>query len=115
MFVRVEKRMDLFLQAVEQGIIIFQGTNLVVYVARLDWQLERKLRRIAAGINRRGETNDLADAVALVHHLKGNGPPLTCQYLEGLNFNGWEPSISRGIEKVGKEYIRVYGEAGIVG
>ncbi|KAJ2967842.1 hypothetical protein NUW58_g10351 [Xylaria curta] len=112
-FVRTEKRMDLFLQAVEQGIVIFQGVNLVVYAARMDWQLERKLRRIAEGTNRRGETKDISDAIALVKHIKGDGPPLTREYLEGLNFNGWEQSMYRGIEKVRKEYVRVYGEAGI--
>ncbi|KAI0465822.1 hypothetical protein F4859DRAFT_347037 [Xylaria cf. heliscus] len=112
-FVRTEKRMDLFLQAVDQGIVIFQGVNLVVFAARMDWQLERKLRRIAAGTNRRGDVKDISDAIALVKHIKGAGPPLTRQYLEGLNFNGWEPSMSRGIEIVRKEYVRVYGEAGI--
>ncbi|KAI0457679.1 hypothetical protein F5B21DRAFT_68109 [Xylaria acuta] len=112
-FVRTEKRMDLFLQAVDQGIVIFQGANLVVYAACMEWQLERKLRRIAAGTNRRGDVKDISDAIALVKHIKGEGPPLTWQYLEGLNFNGWETSMSRGIEIVRKEYVRVYGEAGI--
>ncbi|KAI1177467.1 hypothetical protein F4777DRAFT_542183 [Nemania sp. FL0916] len=112
-FVRVDKRMNLFLRAVEQGIIIYRGNNLVVYAACMDWQLERKLRRIAAGTNTRGEAKDVSDAVALVRYIKGDGPPLTRQYLEGLNFNGWEVSMSRGIERVRREYIRLYGETGI--
>ncbi|RWA07872.1 hypothetical protein EKO27_g7235 [Xylaria grammica] len=112
-FIRSEKRMDLFLEAVEQDVVIFQGANLVVYAARMDWQLERKLRRIAAGTNKRREARDISDAVALVKHVRGGGPPLTEEYLESLNFNGWEVSMSLGIDKVRKEYIRTYGETGI--
>ncbi|KAI1734498.1 hypothetical protein F4680DRAFT_340727 [Xylaria scruposa] len=112
-FVEVNKRTDLFLEAVEQDIVVFQGTNLVVYAARLDWQLERKLCRIVSDTRRKRGNRDLTDAVALVHHLKGDGPPLTRQYLEGLNFNGWEQPKSSGIERVRLEYIRVYGEVGI--
>jgi hypothetical protein len=112
-FIRAEKRMDLFLRAVEQGIVVFQGANLVMYAAWMDWQLERKLRRIAGGTNKRGEMKDISDAIALVNALKGDGPPLTRQYLEGLNFNGFEVSMSRGIEKVRRAYIQVHGSIGI--
>ncbi|KAI1810423.1 hypothetical protein GGS20DRAFT_186047 [Poronia punctata] len=113
-FVRKERRMDLFLQSVEQGILIFEGANMVIYAARMDWQLERKLRRIAAGTNQRNATKDVSDAVALVRHIKGDGPPLTRDYLEALNFNGFEQSMRDGIDRVRREYIKVYGEAGII-
>ncbi|KAI1288047.1 hypothetical protein F5Y03DRAFT_389258 [Xylaria venustula] len=113
-FIQREKRLNLFLEAVEQNIILFQGVNLVVYAARMEWQLERKIRRIDARTNKRGEVKDIADAVALIRCIKGDGPPLSLDYLRSLNFNGWEtPVSSRAIEKVRNEYLRVYGEFGI--
>ncbi|KAI1827434.1 hypothetical protein F4861DRAFT_364464 [Xylaria intraflava] len=112
-FVQMNKRMDLFLRAIEQGIVIFRGVNLVLYAATMEWQLESKLRRIANGMNRRGEIKDISDAIVLVRHLKGDGPPLSQEYVAGLNFNGWELTTSRGMERVRKEYVRVYGEIGI--
>ena len=46
-FISRERRPDLFLESVEQGIIIYSGENLCIYAGRLDWDLERKVRRIA--------------------------------------------------------------------
>ncbi|KAI1438358.1 hypothetical protein GGR50DRAFT_425119 [Xylaria sp. CBS 124048] len=112
-FIQMDKRLDLFLQSIDQDIVIFQGSNLVVYAAAMEWQLERKLRRIATGTNKREQAKDISDAVALVRHLKGNGPPLSRKYVEGLNYNGWELSMSRGIDRVRDEYASVYGEPGI--
>ncbi|KAI0867230.1 hypothetical protein GGS24DRAFT_508167 [Hypoxylon argillaceum] len=113
-FIQREKRLNLFLEAVEQNIVLFQGVNLVVYAARMEWQLERKIRRIDAGTNKRGEFKDIADAVSLIRFIKGGGPPLSLDYLRSLNFNGWETPVSLpAIEKVRNEYLRVYGEFGI--
>ena len=111
-FIKRPKRMGLFLRSVEQNIIVYAGTNVVLYAAALEWSLERKLRRIeAAGMRARAE--DMSDALALVRVLKKNGPPLSVEYLSKLNYNGFESVLGWGIGRAKKEYERVYGEVGI--
>lgn len=112
LFISRPKRLNLFLQSIEQNIVIYHGTNIIVYAADLEWSLERKLRRIeVAGRNARPE--DLSDAVAIVRGLKNSGPPLSVDYLSSLNYNGFEPVLGKGIEMAKEEYERVHGEVGI--
>jgi len=112
LFINRPKRLDLFLQSIEQNIVIYPGSNIVVYAADLEWSLERKLRRIeVAGKDVR--TEDLSDAVAIVRVLKNGGPPLSVEYLSSLNYNGFEFVLGKGIETAKEEYERVYGEVGI--
>lgn len=85
LFISRPKRLDLFLQSVEQHIVIYDGTNIVVYVANLEWMLERKLRRVE-GAGRNAREQDLSDAVAMVRALKNGGPPLGVDYLSRLNY-----------------------------
>ncbi|KAJ8130496.1 hypothetical protein O1611_g3135 [Lasiodiplodia mahajangana] len=75
-FIKAEKRLELFLQSVSQGIIIFKGPNLEVYAAPIEWQLECKLCRIQACTATRDIFLDVLDALALIKHKKGDGPPL---------------------------------------
>lgn len=51
--------------------------------------------------------------MAMVRALKNGGPPLGVDYLSRLNYNGFEPILTKGIEIAKKEYERVHGEVGI--
>jgi len=116
-FIQTSNRLPLFLKSVEQDIIAFQGANIVVYAARLDFALERKLRRVAEADTARVRGTDLSDAVALVHYLKsqGDGHPLSWEYVASLDENQLGMGIARvGITQTAAEYERVHGAQGIV-
>ncbi|CAJ2500457.1 Uu.00g033100.m01.CDS01 [Anthostomella pinea] len=76
----------------------------------MEWSLECKLRRIESARRQL----DIDDATALVHHnMQSTGQPLGVQYLQALNFNGFETPISRAIATVKRQYERQYGQVGI--
>ncbi|KAK8038074.1 hypothetical protein PG994_014841 [Apiospora phragmitis] len=114
LWIHAPKRLGLFLESVEQNIVIFQGASMTIYAARLDWQLERKLRRITNGKQTAQSNKDISDAVAILSYLKGDGPPLRAADLEAMNFNGFEGSMSKGVKKVKEEYKKRFEEDGIV-
>jgi hypothetical protein len=116
MFVERDKRMQLFLESVDQGIAVFEGANIVIYAGMLDWALERKVRRVAHSVERKlRKPVDLPDAAALVKLMRDNGaPPLTFEYVRGLNFNGFDiPPTDEAIQQVADYYVKTYGEIGI--
>lgn len=114
-FVGRSKRPTLFMQSIEQGVIAYQGRNLLVYAGRIDFALERKLRRISDPSDRARDL-DLSDAITLVHWLKGEGGhPLSFEFVQGLDENQMGMRIRReGIERAAREYIKVYKAQGIV-
>lgn len=114
-FIKDTNRPSLFLQSVEQNIVVFDGKCLTVFAARLDFALERKLRRVHERSNDRSRAVDLSDAVSLVHYLKGNSHPLDWQYLRGLDENKIGIMVGdAGIQTTATEYLSVYGSQGIV-
>lgn len=113
-FIRQSNRLNMFLQSVQQGMVVHEGRNLVVYAGRLDFALERKLRRLN-GDNIRPRDLDLSDAVALVHTLKDPDHPLSWQYCQSLDDNELGMGVGNlGIKVVADEYERVHGKQGIV-
>lgn len=116
MFVARDRRMDLFLESVQQGITIYDGRNLVIYAGHLGWALERKIRRVAhARDRRRSKRIDIADAAALVRLMRRPGdPPISFRYIRGLNLNGFDvPPTDEAIREVADYYVEAYGEVGI--
>jgi hypothetical protein len=116
LFVSRERRMGLFLESVQQGIIIYEGANLVIYAGRLDWALERKVRRVAhARDRRRTKRVDVTDAAALVRLMRRpEEPPLSFQTIRDLNLNGFEvPPTDEAIREVADYYAQAYGEVGV--
>jgi hypothetical protein len=116
LFVGRERRMTLFLESVEQNIPIFSGANIVIYAGRLDWALERKVRRLAHSTERKiRKPVDLPDAAALIRLMRDNGAPeLSWEYVRALNFNGFDiPPTDEAIQQVADYYLRTYGEVGI--
>ena len=117
LFVARERRMDLFLESVDQGVAVYEGTNLIIYAGRLDWALERKVRRVAHVPDRRRYKDvDLPDAAALIRTMrKADDPPLSFEYIRGLNFNGFDVAPTEAsIQAVAGHYLQTYGEIGLV-
>ncbi|KAG6036383.1 hypothetical protein E4U41_005734 [Claviceps citrina] len=116
-FVSRERRATLFLESVQQDIIVYSGKNLVVYAGRLDWALESKLRRMSHSRNRRGYKNvDLPDAAALIHLMRGDGDglPISFQYVRDLNLNGFDLQPTEDVlREIAEFYFQEYGEVGL--
>lgn len=116
-FITRSKRTAWFLESVQQDITVYEGANLVVYAGRLDWALERKLRRAAHAEDRRKDKDvDVPDAAALIHFMIGDaGRPLTFDYVRGLNYNGFDvPPTDRALREVAQHHVETYGNVGLV-
>ncbi|KAG5992922.1 hypothetical protein E4U43_003620 [Claviceps pusilla] len=116
-FVSRERRTHLFLESVQQDIVVYSGKNLVVYAGRLDWALESKVRRVSHSDSRRGCKNvDLPDAAALIHLMRrgGDGLPISFQYIRELNLNGFDlQPTEESLREIADFYFRTYGEIGL--
>lgn len=121
-FIRTDKRLELFLSSVDQGLVLFEGENLVVYATRLDWALESKLARIetldADNTKRHSDIDDCVELIRLMNNdNSGNDPAkrVSVQYLRGLNFNEYKVhKFENGIAAVAKAYKEKYGQDGIL-
>ncbi|KAI1993894.1 hypothetical protein LOZ53_001981 [Ophidiomyces ophidiicola] len=111
-FITKEAKARLFRGAVEQNIILFKGSNLMVLAAPIEWALERKLRRIYAAQRDRKAEFDMSDALALLKYMRDrNGGPLDRGYISTLNVNKFDvmPDAST-MERIRAAYLEKYGE-----
>ncbi|KAL4957530.1 hypothetical protein BDW69DRAFT_156058 [Aspergillus filifer] len=109
-FVTKRTRQIVFEQAEKQGIVLFQGENLEVLAAPIEWALERKLRRIFTGNRDRKAQLDMTDAVALLKVLRDrNNGPLDRESIRTMNLNGFDvcPDEST-MQIVAHEYLRIH-------
>ncbi|OAA64212.1 hypothetical protein SPI_02859 [Niveomyces insectorum RCEF 264] len=116
-FVSRSRLGNLFLESIEQGIALYEGTNLVVYAGRLDWALERKMRRVSHVHDRRKKKDvDITDAAAIIAYMvKSTGKPLSFEYVRGLNENGFDvPPTDVALQTVADFYVAAYGTQGLV-
>lgn len=111
-FVTQKTRQTLFEQAEKQGIILFKGENLEILAAPIEWALERKLRRIHTGNRDRKAEIDMADAIAILKHLRTkNNRPLDLESVRTMNANGFDVLPDhRTMRQVADEYRRVHNE-----
>ncbi|KAJ6010784.1 hypothetical protein N7451_002196 [Penicillium sp. IBT 35674x] len=111
-FVSRPSRQTLFKKALEQNITLFQGENLEILAAPIEWALERKLRRIYNGGRGRKAEMDMADALAFLKYLRtrDNGP-LVLESVRTMNWNGFDVlPDSRTMQLVAFEYRKKYSE-----
>ncbi|KAF7854180.1 hypothetical protein EAF04_010477 [Stromatinia cepivora] len=102
---------QLFELAKEQNVILFNGNNIVVYAAPIEWALERKLRRIFVGGRDRKAVLDMSDAVAMIKYLKDTKGPLDREHIRTLNMNGFDVVPDEfTMNRVAEEYQRVHGD-----
>ena len=115
-FVKDDLRMLLFLESVQQNVLLYDGVNLQIYAGRLDFALERKLRRIAQRQGNRNVDHDVSDALAIVHYMVSNdGRPLSKDECVGLDENGFGLLIDEAaVDLVAERYLDKYGVQGIV-
>jgi hypothetical protein len=120
LFVPIEQRQRLLEDTIEQGTVVFEGHNLVIWAGLWEFGLESKLHRIHGNESRSMAArakfkNDVLDAVDLVHRLKGDSAhPLDKSWVKGLRRFGPNPSFENEIDTVAKAYITRYGIQGVV-
>ena len=117
-FVARNRVAHLFLESVAQGIVLYEGASLVVYAGRLDWALERKVRRVAHAQERRIRKNvDVGDAAAIIEFMtrRQDGKPLSFAFVRGLNENQFDvPPTDTALHQVASQYMAMYGTQGLV-
>ncbi|EEP76764.1 conserved hypothetical protein [Uncinocarpus reesii 1704] len=112
LFVTRSSRVHLFRKAEEQNIVLWQGVNLCVLAAPMEWALERKLRRIHHTDRGRKTSHDMHDAIAMLKHLRDkNGGPLDKNYIAGMNLNTFDvlPDDTT-MSRVEAEYQQTFNE-----
>lgn len=111
-FVTKKSRQVLFERALREGLTLFKGEHLEVLAAPIEWALERKLRRIHGARTDRKVELDMADAVAILKHLRTrNNGPLDLESIRTMNVNGFDVLPDYGtMQKVAEEYRREYNE-----
>ncbi|EPE06569.1 hypothetical protein F503_02697 [Ophiostoma piceae UAMH 11346] len=116
-FVARNRVTSLFLESVEQGIALYEGANLVVYAGRLDWALERKVRRVSHAQDRRKTKDvDIPDSAAIIAYMVSKtGKPLSFDYIKSLNENGFDvPPTDVALKEIADYYVAAYETQGLV-
>ncbi|KAK4150673.1 hypothetical protein C8A00DRAFT_45992 [Chaetomidium leptoderma] len=118
LFVPIEQRQRLLEDSIEQGTVVFEGHNLVIWAGLWEFGLESKLDRLYSNQGRSSSAqakfrNDLSDAVDLVHRIRGNSVhPLDKSWVKGLRRFGPNPSFENAIDRVAQAYLElVWDEA----
>ncbi|KAL4877942.1 hypothetical protein BJY04DRAFT_221517 [Aspergillus karnatakaensis] len=111
-FVTRDARGVLFERAKKQGITLFDGENLQILAAPIEWALERKLRRIYNGNRDRKAVLDMGDAIALLKYMRErNKGPLDLESIRTMNLNGFDVVPDHAtMQRVADEYRRTCNE-----
>jgi hypothetical protein len=114
-FAHTTKRATLFYESIQQNIVLYDGPNLTIYAGKLTWALERKIRRIQNAFATRNRDIDVDDAVSIIHYLKQSGHPLSFEYIQTLNLNGFDVApATETLRFVAEAYRKKYGALGLV-
>lgn len=115
-FVPERSRKYLFDKAQKQNIVLWEGRNLRILAVPLEWALERKLRRIHAGIQGPKRQADMSDAVALLKYLRDrNRGALDRERIRTLKMCSYEPPPSRTtMDLVASAYRSKYNEKAFI-
>jgi hypothetical protein len=103
---------QLFRKAIEQNIVLWNGENIRVLAAPIEWALERKLRRIHNNDEDRDISLNMTDALAILKYIKemSNGL-LNRRAIQTMNISGFDilPS-DQTMDFVAYEYRKKYSE-----
>jgi hypothetical protein len=90
---------------------LWQGKNIVLYAAKWEWSLARKLKRIGS----EGRPIDVSDAVAILNVMVDqNGAPLKRSTMKGWNTIVYTPIEDPVLDRVAAAYQEKYGAPGII-
>ncbi|KAF3480027.1 uncharacterized protein GIQ15_07003 [Arthroderma uncinatum] len=112
LFLTQTAREQLFQAATEQNIVLYEGTNLIVLGAPLEWGLESKLRRVHTKPDHPKVPTDMQDILAILKLLRDRkGGPLDRRAIRESNVNGFDQLPSeQTIDRVAEAYRKQYNE-----
>ncbi|KAK2770190.1 hypothetical protein FQN53_005700 [Emmonsiellopsis sp. PD_33] len=110
-FLTAETRKTLCKEAEQQNIILWDGPNLKVLAAPLEWGLESKLRRLTTKPLHPKAYTDVNDAVVILKHLiDRNKGPLKRNEVLAMNKNGFDFALKdHALDRVATEYRTQHG------
>ncbi|KAF4461412.1 hypothetical protein FALBO_11800 [Fusarium albosuccineum] len=101
----------LFRDSIEQNVILWHGTHLIIYAAKWEWSLARKLKRIGSQ-RREVDVSDAVEILAIVVQEKGE--PLTWEHVKSWDAIVYTPLDDTAITWVASAYYKRWGTHGIV-
>ncbi|KAI1975139.1 hypothetical protein LOZ51_002213 [Ophidiomyces ophidiicola] len=106
-----ESKLPLFIESIDQNVILWQGKNLTIYAAKWEWSLARKLKRIGSQLR----DIDLSDAVAILNIMVDqNGGPLQRSTMKAWDRIVYTPIEDFVLDRVAREYEANFGKRGII-
>ncbi|KAK8148598.1 hypothetical protein G3M48_009762 [Beauveria asiatica] len=109
-FVTGRNRQSLFRDSVTQNVVLWRGANLIIYAAKWEWTMARKLKRIGSE-NRK---IDLSDAVEILAKMvQENGGPLALETVQSWDTIVYTPLDMAAIKRVADAYRERWGVDGI--
>ncbi|KAG5988483.1 hypothetical protein E4U52_006540 [Claviceps spartinae] len=106
-----ETRQHLFRASIEQNVILWHGTHLIIYAAQWEWSLARKLKRIGSQ-RREVDVSDALEILAIV--VRERGQPLTWEHVKSWDAIVYTPLDDTAIAWVASAYYKRWGTHGIV-
>ncbi|RSL52074.1 hypothetical protein CEP54_011098 [Fusarium duplospermum] len=106
-----ETRQHLFRASIEQNVILWQGTHLIIYAAHWEWSLARKLKRIGSQ-RREVDVSDALEILAMV--VQERGEPLTWEHVKSWDAIVYTPLDETAIARVANAYYDRWGTHGII-
>ncbi|KAL1973204.1 hypothetical protein VTN31DRAFT_6746 [Thermomyces dupontii] len=89
-FVTPEAKKRLFEQAEHQNIVLFEGEQIRILAAPMEWALERKIRQLFLRSRDRKTESDWSDCLAMLNWLRDqNNGPLDREHIRCLDINGF--------------------------
>lgn len=105
-----DTKQRLFRDSVSQGVVLWRGTNLIIYAAKWEWTLARKLKRI--GSERR--EIDVSDAVGILAQMvQDNAGPLSYEPVKSWDAIVYTSLDDAAIKRVAEEFLARFGYVGI--
>ena len=107
-----DDKQRLFDDSVAQGVVLWQGDNLIIYAAKWEWSLARKLNRVAC----EDREVDVDDAVEILARMvQDNGGPLSWDTVKSWDTIIYSQLEDCAIKCVAEAYRERYGSVGIKG
>ncbi|KAM3452100.1 hypothetical protein MY3296_004837 [Beauveria thailandica] len=109
-FVNGRNKQSLFRDSVTQNVVLWRGTNLIIYAAKWEWTMARKLKRIGS----ENRDIDISDAVEILSRMvQENGGPLALETVKSWDTIVYTPLDVAAIKSVADDYMERYGAVGI--
>lgn len=112
-FIMGDKREKLFQDSIEQGLILWESSNLVVYACKWEWALDRKLKRYKLELR----NTDMWDSVFILDKIiyDRGGKPIGREEVKSWYPNMYEPLDDSVLDMLATTFQTQFGKEGLIG